>query len=221
MEISSVRVFPHEGNKDDLLKATATVVFNESLMVRSMRIVANRSNPSVLSVLYPESLTMDGFRHGCCYPKKDSPLRKEVSKRVLDQYRKSVTDPENTFWENPDYGGKKEFDLTAINLYLRFDPTGRNLAKVHVLLDDAFWLRFMQLIKRPDGSLWLNMPKLRMPNEKVIQLYHPLTAECRAQLMNAVLQEYEVAVQEQLSRRRKNLATGPSVSMAYSPVGQA
>ena len=69
---------------------------------------------------------------------------------------------------------------------------GRKLAVASVTLDNEFVVHDINVIDG-DRGLFISMPSRRMPNGEHRDIAHPITAEARQKIQDAVLNAYEEA----------------------------
>lgn len=69
---------------------------------------------------------------------------------------------------------------------------GRKLAVASVTLDNEFVVHDINVIDG-DKGLFISMPSRRMPNGEYRDIAHPITAETRQKIQDAVLNAYEEA----------------------------
>lgn len=69
---------------------------------------------------------------------------------------------------------------------------GRKLAVASVTLDNEFVVHDINVIDG-DRGLFISMPSRRMPNGEYRDIAHPITAEARQKIQDAVLNAYEEA----------------------------
>ena len=69
---------------------------------------------------------------------------------------------------------------------------GRKLAVASITLDNEFVVHDINVING-DKGLFISMPSRRMPNGEYRDIAHPITAEARQKIQDAVLNAYEEA----------------------------
>lgn len=69
---------------------------------------------------------------------------------------------------------------------------GRKLAVASITLDNEFVVHDINVIDG-DRGLFISMPSRRMPNGEYRDIAHPITAETRQKIQDAVLNAYEEA----------------------------
>lgn len=69
---------------------------------------------------------------------------------------------------------------------------GRKLAVASITLDNEFVVHDINVIDG-DKGLFISMPSRRMPNGEYRDIAHPITAETRQKIQDAVLNAYEEA----------------------------
>ena len=69
---------------------------------------------------------------------------------------------------------------------------GRKLAVASITLDNEFVVHDINVIDG-DRGLFISMPSRRMPNGEYRDIAHPITAEARQRIQDAVLNAYEEA----------------------------
>jgi len=81
MEITDVRVFPVEIN-GSMVQAYATVTFDNSLVIRDMRVIEGKNG---IFVSMPSRKKRNGEYQDVCFP-ISAELRNELETAVLDQF---------------------------------------------------------------------------------------------------------------------------------------
>lgn len=194
MKISSIKFFPYRKQPDSALKATATVVLNHSIIIQSLRIVADPDDPQKFRVSYPTRRLESGAHRPCCI------FRTEESKQyfreeVLKAYEQFLANPEQAIIvleEEPET--PEPFSVTDVSVYLLSDEQNRLRARVNIELDGELTLCGMILRTRQDGSLILQMPQRLIGDAQRMALYHPLSTPVRNVLTQAVMPYYDEAV---------------------------
>ena len=77
-----------------------------------------------------------------------------------------------------------------------------------VTLDDAFVIRGLKVIEGKEGRFFVAMPSRKRPDGTFQDIAHPITAECRILLEEAVLGEYT----RQLRAEELGVPKGPPAS---------
>lgn len=87
--------------------------------------------------------------------------------------------------------------ITHIEIYPAKDPD-KLKASASVVFDDCFKVRDIYIFPRKDNSdeLYIAMPVKKIKDDKRISLAHPVTAEFRAVLEQAILEAYYKKVEE-------------------------
>jgi len=195
MVINNVRIFPNPRANESTLKATATMLLNNELLVQSIRIVGK--NPSEdgtteLQVFYPvQRLESGRYRH-CFFPRTEE-SRKKYESAILSAYEKVMAGdvPNNTvvFDESE---GRPDFEITKATIFSSA-ITESTRAKVGLELDHEICLRGLFLTVRDDGALFLRMPRRKTTNDHWLDLFHPVDQDARNKLTSAVIPHYESA----------------------------
>ncbi len=82
-------------------------------------------------------------------------------------------------------------EITDVRVF-RTSGQGKVKAYVNVTLGGEYTIHGVKVMERDDGALWVSMPRLRSPGSGVWRdIFHPITAEARERLINAVLAAYE------------------------------
>lgn len=74
----------------------------------------------------------------------------------------------------------------------KLNPEGRMKAIVSVTFDNALVVHDVKIVEG-DKGLFVAMPSKKMPNGEYKDIAHPISAEARAMLQDAVLATYEEA----------------------------
>ena len=190
MIINNVRIFLNE-HTDSRMKAIATVLLNNQILLQGIRIFAKEGDESSLRVSYPVQWMGNGNLRHCLYP-SNSESRSKYDAAILDAYHQVVSSevPDNTviFSDSTERAG---YEITRAGIY----PTGRVdaiRAKVSIELDSELWMRGMLMTVRSNGALFLSMPSRQMAEEgKYMAYFHPVDQEARSVLTEAVMPYYE------------------------------
>ncbi|OIN97019.1 septation protein SpoVG [Candidatus Desantisbacteria bacterium CG1_02_38_46] len=88
MEITEVRIFLRDntGKPEDKLKAFATVTFDNSFVVRGLRVV---SGDRGLFVAMPSRKLPDGTRRDVAHP-INSEMRQNLEKKIIEAYNEKL-----------------------------------------------------------------------------------------------------------------------------------
>lgn len=200
MKINSVKIFPYRDAESNL-KATATIVVNNALILQSVRIAADSANPGQLHVVYPTRLLADGGRRLVFFPTEAG--KEKFRTAVLEAYERYLADPSEASIILDDDPTYCPFVVTNSTIYPHLGVDVPAKAKVNIELDGELHLKNMVLQNRLDGSLTLRMPQRDLSNGQRMDIYHPLTTESRIGLTEAVMPCYE----EALRQARKEQAT--------------
>ncbi|ADQ15415.1 SpoVG family protein [Halanaerobium hydrogeniformans] len=87
MKITDVRVFPVEIN-GSMVQAYATVTFDESLVVRDMRIIEGKNG---VFISMPARRKRNGEYLDVCFP-ISATLRETIEKAVLDKFNEDLVE---------------------------------------------------------------------------------------------------------------------------------
>ncbi len=69
---------------------------------------------------------------------------------------------------------------------------GRKRAVASITIDNEFVVHDISIIDGQNG-LFISMPSKRLPNGEYKDIAHPITAEARAKIQDAVLKEFDLA----------------------------
>lgn len=83
MKITEVKVFPAKG-ESGRLKAYATIVFDDSFIVRDLKVIEGHKG---LFVSMPSRKRKDGTFRDVVHP-LNSEMRREIEERVIEEYQK-------------------------------------------------------------------------------------------------------------------------------------
>ncbi len=78
----------------------------------------------------------------------------------------------------------------------KLDNTGKMKAVVSVAFDDAIVIHDIKIIEG-DESNFITMPSRRIPSGEFRDIAHPINAETRKQIEDAVLEKYEEMLKEE------------------------
>ena len=195
MVINNVRIFLHR--EESNLKATATVLVNNQILLQSIRVFQDAEAADGKSepwVSYPvQKMNNGNFQH-CMYP-SNAEARKKFNAAILEAYHKvSAWEVDGNTVVFSDSTDRLPYAVTRASVF----PSGRNAhvrAKVGVELDGEIWLRGMRMLVRENGSLFLNMPQRQMgEGERHMSYFHPVDQEARNILTAAAVPYYEAAL---------------------------
>lgn len=193
--INNVRIFLQDGESN--LKATATVLVNNQILLQSIRVfqdVGAEDGKSEPWVSYPvQKMNNGNFQH-CMYP-SNAEARKKFNAAILEAYHKVVAgevDGNTVIFS--DSKERPAYEITRASIF----PSGHSTqvrAKVGLELDGEIWLRGMRMLVRENGSLFLNMPQRQMgEGERHMAYFHPVDQEARNILTAAAMPFYEAAL---------------------------
>jgi stage V sporulation protein G len=80
-------------------------------------------------------------------------------------------------------------DITDIRIR-RIETMGKLKAVVSVTFDDMFAVHDMKIIEGQSGY-FIAMPSRRTPNGEYKDIAHPINAEARSMIQNAILEKFE------------------------------
>lgn len=199
MTINNVRIFLTPRSESSNLKAIATVLVNNQLLLQSIRIFQSESTVNDegpgLQVSYPvQWMNNDSLRH-CMYP-SNKEARNKFDSLILAAYRRVVSGEADgntvSFSTTPE---RLSYEITRASIY----PSVWNdqvRAKVGLELDGEIWLRGIYMLVRENGSLFLNMPRRQIGEKKeFMTYYHPIDQDARNILTAAVMPFYEETMQ--------------------------
>jgi len=83
MKITEVKVFPARGDSGRL-KAYATIVFDDSFIVRDLKVIEGHKG---LFVSMPSRKRKDGTLRDIVHP-LNSEMRREIEERIIEEYSK-------------------------------------------------------------------------------------------------------------------------------------
>lgn len=196
MTINNVRIFLTPKPEESNLKAIATMLVNNQILLQSIRIFQNESDDGgkpVLQVSYPIQRMNNGSLRHCMYP-SNAESRAKFDTAILEAYQKVASseadDKTVVFSTDPE---RTPYEITRASIY----PSGKDdqvRAKVGLELDGEIWLRGIYMLVRENGSLFLNMPRRQMGEKKEFMAYfHPIDQDARNGLTAAAMPYYEAA----------------------------
>ncbi|MBQ2639183.1 MAG: septation regulator SpoVG [Bacilli bacterium] len=74
----------------------------------------------------------------------------------------------------------------------KIENGGRKKAVASITIDNEFVVHDINVIEGQNG-LFISMPSKRLQNGEFKDISHPITAESRTKIQNAVLKEYDLA----------------------------
>jgi len=197
--INNVRIFLTPQTQESNLKAIATMLINNQILLQSIRIFQdeNRADGSqALQVSYPVQRMNNGNLRHCMYP-SNKEVRMKFDSAILEAYNRVASGEadDNTIVFSEDTE-RIPYEITRASIY----PSVKDdqvRAKVGLELDGEIWLRGIYMLVRENGSLFLNMPRRQIGGEKkeFISYFHPIDQDARNALTETVMPFYEKAIQ--------------------------
>jgi len=86
MQITEIRVYPRN---EDKLKAFVTVTFDDSFVVRNLKVIQGQKG---LFVAMPSRKMADGTHKDIAHPINNQ-MRKEIEDKILAAYKQKLTEP--------------------------------------------------------------------------------------------------------------------------------
>ena len=196
MVITAVRIFLNERTPSNL-RGIAHVILNNGIILRHIHIIGTENDAEPLKVVYPVyHLQEQGIRR-CFYP-SNKKSRKKYDTAIITAYNQVYANPSNNTVVFVKDEPIPDYVITETSIYPHDNQNNRTLAKVNIELDNELWLRGMYLMRRENGSLYLQMPRRRHDNQ-TYNLFHPCTQESRDTLTNAVMPLYQAVAAQSVS----------------------
>ena len=90
--------------------------------------------------------------------------------------------------------GWMQVEITDVKVR-KISKEGKMKAIVSVTFDNEFVVHDIKVIERPEGNL-IAMPTRKTPEGEFSDTAHPINAEVRQKLQDAILEAYEKALEE-------------------------
>ncbi len=173
--------------------AVVTLTLDNAVIFGGIRL-AKRENGTMYLVM-PAVRRNNGRYHETFHP-VDSKVRDMMTRVVCEHYEKVLTDS-SLEKQSVDLGTEDAvMNITDVNIYMLPDSNSRVKAIASVTLDSGFVLKSIRIVERANDTI-LAMPRFhRLAKEegeksRWLEAYHPVSAEARKTLEDAVLQAYE------------------------------
>ena len=86
-------------------------------------------------------------------------------------------------------------DITEVRIVKIIKKGGPLLGFANVVIDNCFAIRGIKIIETEDKGRFISMPSKRR-KERFIDICHPINQETRDELQSAILELYDVVVNE-------------------------
>lgn len=198
MVINNVRIFLNPTADESALKATATMLVNNELLLQGIRIRGSQAKddpdgPIQLRVVYPTQALSNGHYRRCFYPSTAESFERYNS-AILEAYERVLAGEDNTVvFDDSDV--RPEYAVTQHSVFPGSEGKFYK-AKASIELDGELWLRGMYLVRRDDESLFLLMPRCKTKDDRRIDYFHPLDQTARNKLTSGVISAYEQTMAE-------------------------
>lgn len=81
-------------------------------------------------------------------------------------------------------------EVTEVRIKRFEDPQGKLLGFASVTFDDCFVVHNLRVVAGEKG-IFVAMPSRQLPNNKFVDVAHPVTNDMRAKIQQAVLRQFE------------------------------
>lgn len=88
-------------------------------------------------------------------------------------------------------------EVTEVRIKRFEDPQGKLLGFASVTFDGCFVVHNLRVVSGEKG-VFVAMPSRQLPNNKFVDVAHPVTNEMRAKIQQAVLRQFEQTKPESL-----------------------
>ena len=196
MKITSINVKPVKSERDPKLLARVSMVIDNAVSLRGLRL-RKKDDDSIVLLMAAQPRWDDPTKYMELFHPISAEARKALTDVAVDAYNKALTDAD----ENGRYicnfpADDAKMEISSVRVYPTKSETAKSKAFVSLVLDDALVLHQLRVFERPDG-LKIGMPNFRRkPNEKdgpvdMVNVYHPISAEARKVLEDAVVAAYK------------------------------
>ena len=173
--------------------AVASVTLDNAIVLGGIRLAKREDGNMYL--MMPAVRRNNGSFHETFHP-VDAKVRDMMTQAVREHYEKVLADPALEK-QRVDLGTEDTMlNITDVNIYMLRDSASRVKAIASVTLDEGFVLKSIRVVERENDTT-LSMPRFRRPAKEEeagprwVETYHPVSAEARKTLTDAVLQAYE------------------------------
>ena len=184
MNITNISILPIEGKT--ATKAIATVILDNAIAMHGLSVVQRKDGG--LFVAMAARLNDKTQRYEDIYYHPISvEAREDLTKKVLDAYAKVQENPDVRSFDMGD--PEKKMKLDSIRLR---DTSGKSLKSACIVLDDGMLLSRIAICSNSEtGELYLRMPSRKTKDNNLRDVFHPISAEAREQLTEAILAAYK------------------------------
>ena len=173
--------------------AVASVTLDNAVVLGGIRLAKREDGNMYL--MMPAVRRNNGSFHETFHP-VDTKVRDMMTRAVREHYEKVLADS-SMEKQRVDLGTEDAMlNITDVNIYMLQSSTGRVKAIASVTLDEGFVLKGIRVVGREADTI-LAMPRFRQAareegtEPRWVETYHPVSAEARKTLTDAVLQAYE------------------------------
>lgn len=184
MNITKVSVFPVEGRAST--RAIVTVVFDNAIVLHGLSVI-QRKDGGLFVTMASRKNEETGRYEDIYYHPITVEARRELCDVILACYAKAKEHPDHRDFDMGDPDKAPSF--TSIRFR---ESSGKSLKVACAVLDDGMLLNNIAIFKSADtDELYLRMPSRKTgTGDDKKDVYHPITAEGRKALTDAVLNAY-------------------------------
>ena len=187
MNITNIQIHPSTGDTPRL--ATVTIVIDNAISMHGLGIV-KRKNDEGLFVSMPSHKNKNGEYRDIYFHPVSSEARQDLTDKVLDAWAKYQENPDVTSFDMGDPNA--EIKVDSIRFFDR-KVEDRVYVSASAVLDDAMVLSLIGMGHRNDDEQtpYIRMPGRRMADGESKDVYHPISAEARQALCEAIFKAYD------------------------------
>ncbi len=193
MKVTSIRM-KLLNNENSKYVAAASMTLDDAFVFGGIRLAKREDGNMYL--MMPAVRRNNGSFHETFHP-VDAKVRDMMTQVVREHYEKVLADP-TLEKKNVDLGTEgAAVNITDVNIYMLQDSTSRVKAIASVTLDAGFVLKSIRVVERENDTI-LAMPRFHQAareegmEARWVETYHPVSAEARKMLEDAVLRAYEM-----------------------------
>ena len=173
--------------------AVVSLTLDDAIVLGGIRL-AKREDGTIY-LMMPAVRRNNGSYHETFHP-VDAKVREAMTLVVCEHYEKVLAEPALE-QQSIDLGKEGvAMNITDVNIYMLQASGSRVKAIASVTLDGGFVLKSIRVVER-EADTFLAMPRFHRPAKEEgeeprwVETYHPVSAEARKTLTEAILQAYE------------------------------
>lgn len=191
MNITSIRIMPKEDAGPKV--ASVSIVIDNAIVFYGISIV-KRKDSEELFVSMASHRNRDGQFKDIYYHPISSEARQDLSEKILNAYAKVKEDPSTTVFNMGIPEAKPVLDSIRFSEYTVGNKVRTSASAV---VDGEMLIGLVRIMEDAEsGDKWLAFPGRKMSDDTYKDIYHPVDAETRAIMTEAILGAYAVQGEE-------------------------